>query len=197
MLLLELTLEKESDQHLNAYRPGGGASDIQGRWCQGHRPGQRTTPKNACIMSNIQDVLWSDARDEQGFLLHAPDCDQRDRFVVQGKKQETNTGCKAKLPDQYRCTITCPICGRRKHYENECYHKQHLSAKLKTENTSDKGGGKGNAKEDNGRCKSKGNGKGQSRKCKVGRGGGDRKPERDKNAKPVRSKPRYYARGEP
>ena len=26
MLLLELALEKESDQHLNAYRPGGGGS---------------------------------------------------------------------------------------------------------------------------------------------------------------------------
>ena len=26
VLLLELVLEKESDQHLNAYRPGGGGS---------------------------------------------------------------------------------------------------------------------------------------------------------------------------
>ena len=114
VLLLELALEKESDQHLNAYRPGGGGSGNQG---------------------------WCDARDEQGSLLHALGCDQHDCFVVQGKKQETNTGGKAKLPDHYRCTITCAFCGKRKHYEDECYHKQRLSAKLKTENASGKGGG--------------------------------------------------------
>ena len=49
MLLLVLALERESDQHLNAYRPGGGGSGSQGRGYQGHRPGQGTTPKNARI----------------------------------------------------------------------------------------------------------------------------------------------------
>ena len=96
-------------------------------------------------MSNVQDLFWCDARDEQGCLLHAPDCDQRDCFVVQGKKQETNTSGKAKLPDYYRCTITCAFCCKRKHYENECYHKQRISAKLKTEKASGKGSGKGTA----------------------------------------------------
>ena len=65
--------------------------------------------------------------------------------VVQGKKQETNTGGKAKLPDHYRCTITCAFCGKRKHYEEECYHKQRLSVKLKIEN----GSGKGNPRNSN------------------------------------------------
>ena len=153
VLLLELALEKESDQHLNAYRPGGGGCGSQSRGYQGHRPGQGTTPKNARIMSNVQDLFLCDARDEQGCLLHAPDCDQRDCFVVQGKKQETNTGGKAKLPDHYRCTITCAFCGKRKHYEDECYHKQRLTAKLKTENASGKGSGKGNANKDSGQGK--------------------------------------------
>ena len=167
VLLLELALEKESDQHLNAYCPGGRGSGSHGRGYQGHRPGQGTTTKKARIMSNVQDLFWCDARDEQGSLLHAPDCDQHDCFVVQGKKQETNTGGKAKLPNHYRCTITCAFCGRRKHYEDECYHKQRLSANLKTENASGKGGGKGNANKDNGQGKSKGNGKGQGGKGKV------------------------------
>ena len=130
VLPLELALEKESDQHLNAYRPGGGGSGSHGRGFQGHRPGQGTTSKNARIMSNVQDLFWCDASDDQGSLLHAPYCDQHDCFVVLGKKQETNTGGKAKLPDHYRCTITCAFCGKRKHYEDECYHKQLLSAKL-------------------------------------------------------------------
>ena len=118
-------------------------------------------------MSNIQDLFWCDDRDEKGCVLHAPDCDQR----------ETNTGGKAKPPDHYRCTITCAFRGKRKHYEDECYHKQRLSAKLKTENASGKGSGKGNADKDSGQGKSKNNGKG-----KGGRGCSDRKPDKDENA---------------
>ena len=140
-------------------------------------------------MSNVQDLFWCDARDEQGCLLHAPDWDQRDCFVVQGKKQETNTGGKAKLPDHYRCTITCAFCGKRKHYEDECYHKQRLPAKLKTKNGSGKGSGKGNADKDSGKGKSKGNGKGPGGKSKGGQGGSDRKPDKDKNTDQSRGNP--------
>ena len=103
--------------------------------------------------------------------------------MVQGNKQETNTGGKAKLPHHYRCTITitCAFCGKRKHYEDVCYHKQRLSAKLKTENGSGKGSGKRNADQNSGTGKSKGRGKGQE-KGKGGRGGYDRKRDKDKNA---------------
>ena len=121
MLLLELAPEKESNQHLNAYRPGGGGSGSHGKEHQGPRPGQGTTPKHARIMGNVKELLWCDARDELGHLQHAPDCEQRDCFVVQGKKHETNTGAKAKKPDDYWCTITSAFCGKRKHYEDECH----------------------------------------------------------------------------
>ena len=188
-LLLELALGKKNDRHLNAYRPGGGGSGSQGHGYQAHRPGHGTSPKNATIMSNVQDLFWCDARDEQVFLLHAPDCDRRDCFVVQGKKRETNTGSKAKLPDHYRCTITCAFYGKRKHYKDECYHKQRLSAKLKTENASGKGSGKGNVNKDTGSGKSKGNGKVQGGKGKGGRGDSDRKPDKGKNANPSGGNP--------
>ena len=216
MLLLELALEKESDQHLNAYRPGGGGSGSYGRGYQGHRPGQGTTPKDARIMSNVQDLFWCDARDEQVSLLHAPDCNQHDCFGVQPKKQEINTGGKAKLPDYYRYTITCAFCGKRKHYEDEGYHKQRLSAKLKTEKASGKGGGKGNANKDNGQGKCKGMAKAkvakvpgrpqadswesQSKKGgkgKGGRGGADRKPDKDENANPSGGSPNPTPGGNP
>ena len=173
VLLLELALEKESDQHLNNYRPGGGGSGSQGKGYQGSRPGQGTTPKHARIMEKVKELFWCDARDEQGHLQHARDCEQRDCFVVQGKKQETNTGAKAKMPDHYTCTITCAFCGKRKHYEDECYYKQRLSAKLKGEDPgkgSGKGGGKGKGN-DSSKGKSKGHGKGQD-KSQGGRGGG-------------------------
>ena len=80
---------------------------------------EKTAAKIIGVTSNVQDLFWCDAIDEQVSLLHAPDCDQQDCFVVQGKKQETNTIGKAKLPDHYRCTITCAFCGKRKHYEDE------------------------------------------------------------------------------
>ena len=85
VLLLELALEKESDQHLNNYRPGDGGSESHGKGYQASRPGQGTTPKHASIMENVQELVWCDARDEQGHLQHTPDCEQRDCFVVQGK----------------------------------------------------------------------------------------------------------------
>ena len=113
-------------------------------------------------MENVKELFWCDARDGQGLLQHVTDCEQRDCFVVQRKKQETNTGAKARMPYHYRCTITCVFCGKRKHYQNDCYHKQRLSAKLKGEDPgkgSGKGGGKGNGK-DSGKGKSKGRGKG-------------------------------------
>ena len=157
----------------------------------------RTTPENARIMSNVQDLFWCDARDEQGSVLHASGCDQHDCFVVAGKKQETDTSGKGKLPDHYRCTINCAFCGKRKHYNGECYHKQRLSAKLKTENASGKGGDKGNANKDNGQGKSKGNCKGQGGKGNGGRGGGDRKPDKDKNAKPSGRNPNSMPGGNP
>ena len=145
VLLLELALEKESDQHLNNYRPGGGGSGGHGKGYQGSRPGQGTTPKHARIMENVKELFWCDARDEQGLLQHTHDWEQRDCFVVKGKQQETNTGAKKQLPDHYRCTITCAFCGKRKHYEDECYHKQRLSAKPKGEDPG-KGCGKGGSK---------------------------------------------------
>ena len=183
VLLLELALEKESDQHLNNYRPGGGGSGSHGKGYQGSRPGQGSAPKHAhaCIMEKVKELFWCDARDEQGHLQHAPDCEQRGCFVVQGKQQEKNTGAEAKLPDHYRCTITCAFCGKRKHYKDECYHKQRLSAKLKGEDHgkgSGKGGGKGKGN-DSGKGKSKGRRQGQD-KSQGGRGGGaNRQPDKD------------------
>ena len=183
VLLLKLVLEKESDQHLNNYRPGGGGSGGHGKGYQGARPGQGTTPKHAHarIMENVKAFFWCDARDEQGHLQRAPDCEQPDCFVVQGKPQEKNTGAKAKLLDHYRLTITCGFCGKRKHYEDDCYHKQRLSAKLKGEDPgtgSGKGVGKGKGK-DSGKRKSKGRGQGQE-KSQSGRGGGaNRQPDKD------------------
>ena len=108
-------------------------------------------------------------------------------FVVQGKKQETRTRGKTMIPDHYRCTITCAFCGRRKHYEDDSYHKQHLSAKLKNENSRNGGQhGKDNIDKDKG--KSKRCGKPQE-KGKRGRGDPDKKNEKNQDTSGGNSTP--------
>ena len=143
-------------------------------------------------MDNVKELFWCDARDGHGHLHHAPDCDEHDCFVVHRKRQETNTGAKPKMPDHCRCTITCAFCGKRKHYEDECYHKKRLSAKLRGEDPgkgSGKGGGKGNGN-DSGKGKLKGRGKGQD-KSQGGRGeGANQQPDkRNKNQDKNRGNP--------
>ena len=148
--------------------------------------------KNARYMSNVQDLFWCDGRDEQGGgLVHAPDCDQHECFVVQGTKQETNTGGKAKMPDHYMCTITCAFCGKRKPYDAECYQKQRLSAKLKSEAPYGSGsaGGKSNGEKGKGKSQRPGKGQGQAQGKGGGRGGPDKKHQ-DKNKDKNQDMPR-------
>ena len=57
VVLLELALEKESDQHLEAYCPGGGGSGSHGKGYQGPRHGQGTTPKHTRIMGDCPGPL--------------------------------------------------------------------------------------------------------------------------------------------
>ena len=181
VLLLELALEKESDQHLNAYCPGGGNSGNHGRGHQAPRPGQGTTPTNARYRSNVHDLFRCDARDEQSGLMHALHCDQHKCLVVKGKKQEINTGGKAKMPDRYRCTITCAFSRKRKHYGDECNQKQRLSNKLKSEAQSGSGSAGGKSQGEKGKGKSQARGKGQGQA--QGKGAGRRGPDRNNHDK--------------
>ena len=133
-------------------------------------------------MSTVQDLFWCDVRDRQSGLVHAPDCDQHGCFVVQGKKQETNTGGKARMPDHYRCGITCALCGKRRKFQDERYHKQCLSAKLKREAQSGGGSARSKSHGEKGKGKSQGpsKGQGQAQGKGGGRGGPDKKKQ-DKN----------------
>ena len=86
------------------------------------------------------------------------------------------------MPDHYRCTITGAFCGRRRHYEDECHHKQRFSAKLESEAQSGGGGAKGKSPGEKGKGKSQGRGKGQVQaQGKCGGCGGPEKKNNDKN----------------
>ena len=74
-------------------------------------------------MSNTQDLIWFYSRDQKECIVDAPHCDGHQRCVVKEKKQETNKGCKAKMPKYFPCDITYAFCGRLKHYEDDFYHK--------------------------------------------------------------------------
>ena len=62
VLLLELALEKESDQHLNNYRPEGGGSGSHDKGYQGSQLGQGTTPNAA------MPVSWKTSRSSSGVI---------------------------------------------------------------------------------------------------------------------------------
>ena len=85
------------------------------------------------------------------------------------------------MPDHYKCTIPCAFCGKRKHYDDECYHKQPLSNKLKSEAHSGGVGSGGKSQGEKGKGKSEGRGKGQAQAQgkSAGRGG----PEKKNNEK--------------
>ena len=110
-------------------------------------------------MSSVQELLWCDATDEQSGLVDATDCDQHQCFLVQGKKQETNTSGKASMPGHYRCIITCAFCGKHKHYGDQCYRKQRLWAKLKNKSNGEMGKGKPQGRGE-GKCQDQGKGGG-------------------------------------
>ena len=95
---------------------------------------------------------------------------------MRGKTHETNTGGKATMPDNYKCTITCSFCGHCKDYEDECYHKQHLSAKLKGEG----GGQNSKGNRNKGKGNPKGRGKGQEQ-GKGARGGPNKHSEENQD----------------
>ena len=95
LLLLELTLEKQSNQHQNTDCPSGQGGG-QCRGYQAQRPGQ-----NQRSARNMNHHFCSEAKDESGAPtpLHALDYDQFLCYVVRGQKQEVNTGGKLKMPD--------------------------------------------------------------------------------------------------
>ena len=81
-------------------------------------------------------------------------------FHVAWQEAGSEQGRQGQDACDYKCTITCAFCDCRKHYEEECYHKQRLSAKLTSDNSPNEGQTtKGNGNK--GKGKSKGRGKGQ------------------------------------
>ena len=70
--------------------------------------------------------------DDMGGPCHAPICDGRSACMLQLKRtQRTKDGQEGKHKDHFRCTIMCGLCGKRRHYEDECHIKRRDSKKLK------------------------------------------------------------------
>ena len=62
------------------------------------------------------------------------------------RTQKTKDGQEVKHQDNFRCTITCGFCGKRRHYEDECHLNRRECEKLKKaererRKTPGKGGG--------------------------------------------------------
>ena len=120
VLVLELVLEKESIQHLNAWRLGGGNSGNHGRGYQEPQPGQRSTLTNAPYMSNVQDLFSCNGRDEKDALVHALTATTTSASWSRAKSRRPTTAERPRFSDHYRCTIILAFCCKCKHYEDRC-----------------------------------------------------------------------------
>ena len=68
----------------------------------------------------------------KGGRCHGDDYDARPTCCVQLKRsQQTRDGKKIAHQDHFMCTITCGLCGKRRHYADLCHIKKRESEKLK------------------------------------------------------------------
>ena len=78
------------------------------------------------------NLFYCKPTDHWGGPYQAPDCDGCSSCMLQlQRKQKTKDGQEVKHEGNFRCTITCGYCGKRRHYEDECHIKRHESEKLK------------------------------------------------------------------
>ena len=69
---------------------------------------------------------------DKGAPCLAPDCDHRSSCMVPIKRQQhSKDGKTVTHQDQFRCTITCGYCGKRRASEDECHIKKRESDKVK------------------------------------------------------------------
>ena len=89
---------------------------------------------------------------------------------------------------------TSAFCGERRHYQDECYHKRRLSAKLRSEAQSGGGsaGGKSQGEKGKGKSQTRGKSQGQAQ----GKGGGHRGPDK-KNHNTKKDKDQDRSGGNP
>ena len=69
---------------------------------------------------------------DKGGPCHAADCDLRSGCMLQMKRQQhTKDGKTVTHQDNFRCTITCGYCGKRRLYGDECHIRKCESDKHK------------------------------------------------------------------
>ena len=177
VLLLELALEKESNQHLNAYRPGGGGSGSHGKGYQG--PGQGTTPKHA--------LLWTMSRSSSGVTaeMSMVTCNTPPTAISTIASWSKGKSRRPTPAPSLRCRIITGAPSPVLFVERGSTTRMSATTRSACQQSgedpgkgSGKGGGKGNGN-DSGKGKSKGRGKAED-KSQGGRGGGaNRQPDKD------------------
>ena len=125
---------------------------------------------------------------DKGGPCHAHDCDHRSSCMLQMKRQQhTKDGKTVTHQDDFRCTITCGYCGKRRHYEDECHIKKRESDKHKRQEAERQKTQKPTRTPQNGDKGRKGGGKGGGK-------GGTPNPQRRSSAPATSPSP---AKGDP
>ena len=143
-LLIELALEWENDSHMEKFLKkhlGQGGTPTPERG-EGKGPKNSTNANqgggNLRAMNEVKPeagtppFFYSKPVNDKGGPCHAPDCNHRSCCMLQLKRQQhTRDGKAVTHQDDFRCTITCGFCGKRRQYKDECHIKNRESDKHK------------------------------------------------------------------
>ena len=147
-LLIKLALERENDFHTEKFLkkhlgPLGTPAPEQG---EGKGPKNPTNANegggkgrgNLLAINEVnpeagtRPLFYCKPVNDKGGPCHAPDCDHRSGCMLQMKRhQHIKDGKTVTHHNQFRCTITCGYCGKRRHYEDECHIKKRERDKQK------------------------------------------------------------------
>ena len=147
-LLIELSLERENDSHMEKFLKkhlgrGGTPTPERGEGKGSKNPtntnqGGGKGRGNLRAMNEVKPdagtppLFYCKPVNDKGGPCHAFDCDHRSSCMLHMKRQQHNKDAKPVThQDHFRCTITCGYCGKRRHYEDECHIQKRESDKLK------------------------------------------------------------------
>ena len=147
-LLIELALERQNDSHMAKFlkrhlgkgaspnpdlgESGGSKTPTKANKGGGKGGGNLRAMNEVKPKAGVPPLFYSKPVNDKGGPCDAPDCDHCTDCVLQQKRQQhAKDGKTVNHQDHFKCTITCGLCGKCRHYEDGYHIKTSESDKLK------------------------------------------------------------------
>ena len=155
-MMIELAMERENDSHMDKYLRKHLRRETPAEKSPGGRSPQPHSNRGRGRGGQLKHMIETPPSKGKGtpnlFYCRPTDCDGRSACMLQLKRtQKIKDGQEVKHEDRFRCMITCRLCSKRRHYEDECHIKRPESEKLeKAEEQGRKNAGKAGGAEGGG-----------------------------------------------